>query len=106
MKLQVAPEALIVSGLPKTVFDMLIRLALLGVDVRYIVTSFLVATAKYLYTTIYCGRGEAELYIKECKLGVGSDTSPCTKATANQFRLLLHAAAYNITSCSASGAPC
>ena len=67
-----------------------------GVDVRYIVSSFQVASAKYLYTTIYCGRGEAELYIKECKLGLGSDTSPCTKATANGFRLQLHAAAYAI----------
>lgn len=67
-----------------------------GVDVRYIVSSFQVATAKYLYTTVYCGRGEAELFIKECKLGLGSDTSPCDKATANQFRLLLHAAAYAI----------
>ncbi len=67
-----------------------------GVDVRYIVSSFQVATAQYLYTTVYCGRGEAELFIKECKLGLGSDTSPCHKATANQFRLLLHAAAYSI----------
>ena len=67
-----------------------------GADVRYIVTSFQVATAQYLYTTVYCGRGEAELFIKECKLGLGSDTSPCQKATANQFRLLLHAAAYSI----------
>jgi len=60
------------------------------------VSSFQVATAQYLYTTVYCGRGEAELFIKECKLGLGSDTSPCQKATANQFRLLLHAAAYSI----------
>ncbi|MGK0189656.1 MAG: hypothetical protein ACI9R3_005473 [Verrucomicrobiales bacterium] len=67
-----------------------------GVDVRYIVTTFQVATAQYLYTTVYCGRGEAELFIKECKLGLGSDTSPCQKATANQFRLLLHVAAYAI----------
>ncbi len=67
-----------------------------GADVRYIVTSFHVATAQYLYTTVYCGRGEAELFIKECKLGLGSDTSPCQKATANQFRLLLHTAAYAI----------
>jgi len=67
-----------------------------GVDVRYVVTSYEVAEAKYLYNTVYCGRGEAELFIKECKHGLGSDTSPCQKATANQFRLLLHAAAYTI----------
>ena len=68
----------------------------LGVDVRYVVTSFEIAEAKYLYNTVYCGRGEAELFIKGCKLGLGSDTSPCQKGTANQFRLLLHAAAYAI----------
>jgi hypothetical protein len=68
----------------------------LGTDVRYIVSSYKVATPQYLYQTVYCGRGEAELYIKECKLGLGSDTSPCTRATANQFRLLLHATAYVI----------
>jgi hypothetical protein len=67
-----------------------------GVDVRYVVTSFKIAEAKYLYTTVYCGRGEAELFIKECKQGLGSNTSPCQKATANQFRLFLHAAAYAI----------
>ncbi len=67
-----------------------------GVDVRYVVTSYEKAEAKYLYTVVYCGRGEAELFIKECKLGLGSDTSPCQKATANQFRLLLHVVAYAI----------
>lgn len=71
-----------------------IKVSSMGVDVRYVVTSFHQAEAKYLYETVYCGRGEAELYIKECKLGLGSDTSPCEKATANQFRLLLHTAAY------------
>ena len=45
------------------------------------VTSFEVAKVKYLYTVVYCGRGEAELFIKECKLGLGGDTSPCQKAT-------------------------
>ena len=60
-----------------------------GIDVRYVVASFIVSERKYLYQTVYCGRGEAELFINECKLGLGSDTSPCQKATANQFRLLL-----------------
>ena len=67
-----------------------------GVDVRYVVTSYEKAGAKYLYVVVYCGRGEAELFIKECKHGLGSDTSPCQKATANQFRLLLHAVTYAI----------
>jgi hypothetical protein len=65
-----------------------------GVDVRYIVSSFYKAEAKYLYTTVYCQRGNAELFIKECKLGLGSDRSSCNRAESNQFRLLLHVAAY------------
>ncbi len=67
-----------------------------GVDVRYIVSSFYKAEAKYLYTTVYCQRGNAELFIKECKLGLGSDRSSCNRAESNQFRLLLHVAAYAI----------
>ena len=68
----------------------------LGVDVRYIVTSFAEAPAKALYDTVYCGRGNAELYIKEHKLDLGGDRLSCTSALANQFRLFLHGAAYNI----------
>jgi len=68
----------------------------MGVDVRYVVTSFRQAGARYLYETVYCGRGNAELFIKECKLGMGSDRSSCSRAEANQLRLLLHAAAYAV----------
>lgn len=67
-----------------------------GVDVRYIVVSFHQAEAKYLYERVYCQRGNAELFIKECKLGLGSDRSSCNRAESNQFRLLLHVAAYVI----------
>ena len=35
----------------------------LGLDVRYVVTS-LRGSAKHLYQTIYCGRGQAENFIK------------------------------------------
>jgi len=66
----------------------------LGVDVRYIVTSFEQSDARYVYATVYCQRGNAELFIKECKLGLGSDRSSCTRWESNQFRLLLHVAAY------------
>lgn len=67
-----------------------------GVDVRYIVTSFHKAGPKYLYETVYCQRGNAELFIKECKLGLGSDRSSCNRPESNQFRLFLHVAAYSI----------
>lgn len=68
----------------------------LGVDTRYVVTSFQRPGAKYLYETVYCDRGNAELMIKDHKLDLGSSHASCHQATANQFRLFLHSAAYNI----------
>ena len=66
----------------------------LGGDVRYIVTDLEQTGAKYLYETVYCGRGNAELMIKESKCFLKSDRSSCTSKLANQFRLFLHGAAY------------
>ena len=71
-----------------------IIVGLKGVDVRDIVVSFYRAEAKYPYNTVYCQRSHAELFIKECKLGLGSDRSSRHRAESNQFRLLLHVAAY------------
>lgn len=68
----------------------------MGVDVRYIVTSFEGCGAQFLYEKVYCDRGKAELFIKDHKLGLESDRSPCRSALANQFRLFLHSAAYSI----------
>lgn len=65
-----------------------------GVDTRYIVTSFEDAGAKYLYERVYSGRGQAELMIKDHKTDLCSDRCSCHAATANQFRLFLHSAAY------------
>ena len=39
-------------------------------------------------------QGQAENLIKAHKLHLASDRTSCTKATANQFRLLIHTAAY------------
>src|SRR6266852_5406165 len=39
-------------------------------------------------------RGQAENLIKAHKLHLASDRTSCTKATANQFRLLIHTVAY------------
>ena len=64
-----------------------------GVDSRFIVTN-LAGLPKSLYEKIYCARGQAENLIKAHKLHLASDRTSCTKATANQFRLLLHTAAY------------
>jgi hypothetical protein len=65
-----------------------------GTDLRYIVTNIKQAGAQYLYETVYSQRGNAELMIKEIKLGLRSDRSSCGSKQANQFRLFLHAAAY------------
>ena len=43
---------------------------------------------------VYCARGQAENLIKAHKRHLASDRTSCTKATANQFRLLIHTAAY------------
>jgi Transposase DDE domain group 1 len=64
-----------------------------GADSRFIVTN-LPGLPKTLYDKVYCARGQAENLIKAHKLHLASDRTSCRKATANQFRLLIHTAAY------------
>jgi hypothetical protein len=64
-----------------------------GSDSRFIITN-LAGTPRWLYETVYCQRGQAENLIKAHKLHLASDRTSCTSATANQFRLLIHTAAY------------
>jgi hypothetical protein len=64
-----------------------------GTDSRFIVTN-LRGTPRWLYEAVYCARGQAENLVKAHKLHLASDRTSCTKATANQFRLILHTAAY------------
>lgn len=64
-----------------------------GGDSRFVVTN-LTGTPRWLYEVLYCGRGQAENLIKAHKLHLASDRTSCSKATANQFRLLIHTAAY------------
>lgn len=65
-----------------------------GTDTRYVVTSFQVTGAKYLYDDVYCGRGKMELMIKDHKTALKSDRTSCHRKEANQFRLFIHSAAY------------
>jgi hypothetical protein len=65
-----------------------------GVDTRFIVTSLTGGRAKGLYERVYCRRGEAENHIKAWKRHLAADRTSCTRATANQMRLMLHAGAY------------
>jgi hypothetical protein len=64
-----------------------------GTDTRFIITN-LAGTPEHLYQDIYCARGQGENLIKAHKLHLASDRTSCTKATANQFRLMVHTAAY------------
>ena len=64
-----------------------------GADSRFIVTN-LPGLPKSLHEKVYCARGQAENLIKAHKLHLASDRTSCHKATANQFRLLIHTAAY------------
>jgi DDE family transposase len=63
-----------------------------GTNTRYVVTTRTDAPAD-LYG-FYTGRGEMENWIKDLKSGCAADRLSCHTFWANQFRLLLHAAAY------------
>ena len=60
---------------------------------RFVVTNKGQA-AKTIYQKAYCSRGEIENRIKELQLGMELDRTSCTSFWANQFRVLLTAAAY------------
>jgi hypothetical protein len=60
---------------------------------RFVVTNKR-RTPKFIYKKAYCSRGEIENRIKELQLGMALDRTSCTSFWANQFRVLLTAAAY------------
>ncbi len=64
-----------------------------GENTRFVVTN-LEGVPQSLYDDLYCARGEAENRIKEQQLGLFADRTSCHDFTANQFRVLLSAAAY------------
>ena len=65
-----------------------------GPDTRFVVTNLSKRNARRLYEDVYCRRGQAENHIKSWKTHLAADRTSCSKATANQFRLFLHAGAY------------
>jgi hypothetical protein len=65
-----------------------------GADTRFVVTNLATRNARALYEDLYCRRSQAENHIKSWKNHLAADRTSCTKATANQFRLFLHAGAY------------
>ena len=62
-------------------------------NARFVITN-LRAAPKRLYEDIYCQRAHIELRIKELHYGLEIDRTSCTRFWANQFRVLLTAAAY------------
>jgi hypothetical protein len=64
-----------------------------GPDTRFIVTN-LKGKPRALYQENYCRRGRAENHIKSWKIHLAADRTSCTRASANQVRLFLHAGAY------------
>lgn len=65
-----------------------------GVNTRLVVTDMEQVRTQVLYQHLSCARGQAENEIKDHKLYLQSDRTACHRFAANQFRLLLHSAAY------------
>ena len=65
----------------------------LGTNQRFVVTN-LSRNPQFVYDDIYVLRGDVENRIKELKLEIKADRLSCHRFLANQFRLLLHTAAY------------
>ncbi len=63
---------------------------------RYIATNLHPAygSARFLYETIYCTRGEMENRLKECQGDLFADRTPTPTMRANQLRLWLSSLAY------------
>ncbi len=65
-----------------------------GVDTRFVVTNLPGGSARTLYERGYCQRGQAENHVKAWKVHLAADRTSCSKASANQLRLMLHTGAY------------
>ncbi len=67
----------------------------LGPNPRFLLTSLEGFEPEMLYRA-YCERGRCELWIKDFKNAMAADRLSCSSFKANFFRLLLHAAAYQL----------
>jgi len=65
-----------------------------GPNARFVVTNLTTPTPAELYDTLYTARGDMENRIKEQPLALFADRTRCHTFLANQFRVLLSAAAY------------
>ena len=60
---------------------------------RFVVTN-LRQTPEWIYTHVYCARGDSENRFKELKLALAFGRTSCTRFWANQLRITLTAAAF------------
>ena len=60
---------------------------------RFLITN-LKQSPRWIYEQVYCQRGEIENRLKELHQGLEIDRTSCSKFLANQFRVLMTAAAY------------
>jgi hypothetical protein len=65
-----------------------------GTDTRFVVTNLAGGTPRRIYEDLYCARGQAENHIKAWRRHLAADRTSCSRATANQLRLMLHTGAY------------
>jgi hypothetical protein len=65
-----------------------------GSNIRFVISNLKDVKATVLYEDVYCKRGEMELFIKNHKTYLKSSRTSCHSFLANQFRVLLHSAAY------------
>jgi len=65
-----------------------------GTDTRFVVTNLAGGTARRIYEDLYCRRGQAENHIKAWRRHLAADRTSCSRASANQLRLMLHTGAY------------
>ena len=69
-----------------------------GLNRRFVVTNRRGLSPRQLYEH-YTDRGQAENFIKALKNDLAADRLSCHRFLANQFRLLLHAVAYQMVLC-------
>ena len=67
-----------------------------GTDTRFVVTNLAGGAARRIYEDLHCARGQAENHVKAWKRHLAADRTSCSKAAANQVRLMLHTAAYRL----------
>jgi Transposase DDE domain group 1 len=65
-----------------------------GTDTRFVATNLAGGTARRIYEDLYCRRGQAENHVKAWRLHLAADRTSCSRASANQLRLMLHTGAH------------